>query len=111
MATFTPGSSEGAMNDAVEVTLVAAPAASTQRLVKTLTVHNKDTVTARLKLSKKKTATLYLLADVDLDPRDTFILDMPIVLDATDDSIVAVLAGAVTTSQPEWTSTYADYVG
>jgi hypothetical protein len=43
---FTPGSNIGATNDTTEVTLVAAPAASTQRQVKCIIVHNMDTVAA-----------------------------------------------------------------
>lgn len=49
---FTPGSSDGVTNNTTAVTLVAAPAASTQRQVKRINVYNDDTaammVTVRL---------------------------------------------------------------
>jgi hypothetical protein len=44
--TFTPGCNIDDTNDTTEVTLVAAPAASTQRQVKCIIVHNMDTVSA-----------------------------------------------------------------
>lgn len=41
--TFTEGSSNGAFNSTSDVTLVAAPAASTRRVIKSITVYNRDT--------------------------------------------------------------------
>ncbi len=41
--TVTPGSSDGTLNGTTPVTVVAAPAASTQRIVKEINVHNVDT--------------------------------------------------------------------
>lgn len=40
---FTEGASNGAMNGTSDVTLVAAPAGSTRRVVKSLTIYNRDT--------------------------------------------------------------------
>lgn len=41
--TFTEGSSNGAFNSTSDVTMVAAPAASTRRVIKSITVYNRDT--------------------------------------------------------------------
>jgi hypothetical protein len=43
---FTEGANDGALNGTSEVTLVAAPAASTRRTIKSITVENKDTTTS-----------------------------------------------------------------
>ena len=40
---FTEGSQDGAFNSTTEVTLVSAPAASTRRTIKNVTVYNSDT--------------------------------------------------------------------
>lgn len=40
---FTEGASNGAMNGTSDVTLVAAPAGSTRRVIKSLTIYNRDT--------------------------------------------------------------------
>ena len=48
---FTEGASDGALNGTNSVTLVAAPASSTRRVIKSITIENKDTaavtITAR----------------------------------------------------------------
>lgn len=58
---FTEGSTEAQSNGTTPVTLVAAPAASTRRLVKTITVHNNDTVTHTFILKINVSATLYFI--------------------------------------------------
>lgn len=45
-ASFTPGDNNGLTNNTTAVTLVAAPAASTQRQVKRINVYNSDTASA-----------------------------------------------------------------
>ena len=41
--TFVEGASDGALNGAADVTIISAPAASTRRVVKQITIENKDT--------------------------------------------------------------------
>ncbi len=41
--TFTEGANDGTLNGATPVTIVAAPAASTRRVVKSITIQNRDT--------------------------------------------------------------------
>lgn len=105
---FTELASEGALNGTTEVELVAAPGASTRRLVRAVEIHNKDTAAVTVTVSKKVASTLYRIAKVTLDPDDTLVIDSVRILDATEESIVAVLAGAVATNQPEFNTTYAD---
>lgn len=44
---FTPGHTDVATNSGTAVTLVAAPASSTQRIVKHVNIYNKDTVAGK----------------------------------------------------------------
>ena len=41
--TFTEGSSDGALNNSTAVTIAAAPASSTRRIIKAVTIQNRDT--------------------------------------------------------------------
>lgn len=63
---YTPGQSDGATNSTTGVTAVAAPAASTQRQVKLLTVYNGDTVAATVTVRYNNNATLRTLVKVAL---------------------------------------------
>lgn len=56
--TFTPGSANGATNSTTAVTMVAAPAASTQRQVKLLTIYNGDTVSETVTVQYNANGTL-----------------------------------------------------
>ena len=56
--TTTPGSQDGVSNSTTAVTLVAAPAASTQRLVKSLVIQNADTAQATVTVTYNDNATL-----------------------------------------------------
>lgn len=105
---FTPGASEGVFNNTTEVALVSAPGSSTQRMVRSITIHNKDTAAIVVTISKKKASTLYRIAKIELEADTVLIDDTVRILDATDESIVAVLSGSVTANQPEYNTTYAD---
>lgn len=106
---FTPGSNEVALNGTTEVTLVAAPASSTQRLVKSVTIQQRDTAAVTVTVSRKKASTLYQIWKGTLQPGDTWIDSTTRVLDATNESIVAVMSGAPTTTNPDTSSDWADY--
>jgi len=60
-AAFTEGSTQSQSNGTTPVTIVAAPAASTRRLVRTVTVHNNDTVTHNIIIKINVSATLYFV--------------------------------------------------
>lgn len=56
-ATFTPGETDGTTNDTSDVDVVAAPAASTQRQVKFLSVRNSDNITHTLTVKTDNNGT------------------------------------------------------
>jgi hypothetical protein len=72
---FTEGSTDGALNGTSQVTLVAAPAASTRRLVKTINIQNKDTAAVTLTITYNNNSTLRNIAKVTLQVGDTWTTD------------------------------------
>lgn len=72
---FTEGSSDGALNSTTPVTLVAAPAAATRRIVKSITIANIDTAPVTLTISYNDNSTLRTVAKVTLAVGDTWTLD------------------------------------
>jgi hypothetical protein len=71
-ATFTEGASDGALNGASTVTLVAAPAASTRRIIKTINIENCDTAAVTITIYYNNASTLRVLAKVTLQVGDTW---------------------------------------
>jgi len=72
---FTEGSTDGALNGTSSVTLVAAPAAATRRVVKNITIYNKDTAVVTITVSFNANSTLRNIAKVTLQVGDTWTLD------------------------------------
>lgn len=72
---FTEGANDGALNGTSSVTLVAAPAASTRRVVKNITIENKDTAAVTLTISYNNSSTLRTIAKVTLNVGDTWTTD------------------------------------
>ena len=72
---FTEGSSDGALNGTSSVTIVASPASSTRRLVKTIYISNTDTASVTLTVSYNDNATLRQIAKVTLQVGDTWSTD------------------------------------
>lgn len=72
-STYTPGSSDNASNSTTPVTVVAAPAASTQRQVKLLTIQNADTVSATVTLRYNDNGTTRVIVKVALSANDTLV--------------------------------------
>ncbi len=70
---YTPASTDMATNSTTAVTIVAAPAASTQRQVKLLTVYNADTATATVTVQLNNNGTLRPLVVVTLAVGSTLI--------------------------------------
>ena len=73
--TFTEGSSDGALNGTSQVTVVAAPAASTRRTIKSITIENRDTAAVTVTLSYNNNSTLRTIAVVTLAVGDTWTLN------------------------------------
>ena len=63
---YTPGSTDTITTGTTPVTAVAAPAASTQRQIKFLSVYNADTVAATVRINFNNNATLRRVVSVEL---------------------------------------------
>jgi hypothetical protein len=70
--TFVEGANDGALNGTSSVTLVAAPSASTRRIIKTITIENRDTAAVTLTISYNNNGTLRTVAQVTLAIGDTW---------------------------------------
>ena len=68
---LTEGNSHGTSNSTTAVDVVTAPAASTQRIIKSIIVHNKDTVSATVTVEMDISATRRRLCKVTLATLDT----------------------------------------
>ena len=108
MATFTEISSDGVTNGTGYVTLVAAPGASTRRLVKYISVENTDTGAVTLTLYLNNNGTRRVLYTVTLAVGDRLIYDDLVALDATTKLVDCKLAAAKTTVDCDFVSTFAD---
>jgi len=74
-STFTESASDGALNGVTSVTLVSAPAASTQRVIKSITIQNADTAAVTVTLSYNNNATLRTIVKVTLAVGETWTTD------------------------------------
>lgn len=72
---FTEGANDGALNGTNQVTLVSAPAASTRRTIKSITIENKDTAVVTITISYNNNGTLRTLYKVTLNVGDTWTTD------------------------------------
>lgn len=70
---YTPIENDGATNDTTAVTMVAAPAASTQRQIKFLSVQNEDTVNATVIIQYNDNGTTRRISKFTLSPDDTLL--------------------------------------
>jgi len=70
---YTPIENDGASNNTTAVTMVAAPAASTQRQIKFLSVQNEDTVNATVILQYNDNGTTRRISKFTLNPDDTLL--------------------------------------
>lgn len=72
---FTEGSTDGALNGTTAVTLVAAPSSGYRRVVKAITIYNRDTAAITITLSLDNGGTLRQFAKVTLQVGDIFTTD------------------------------------
>lgn len=72
---FTPAANAGALNGTTPVDLVAAPAGGTQRLVRTITVRNRDTAAVTLTVRLSVSGTHYQVWSGSLAVGDVWQLD------------------------------------
>jgi hypothetical protein len=71
--TYTPGSSNTATNNTTAVTAVAAPASSTERQVKLMTIYNADTASATVTVRYNDNGTTRTLIQPTLSVGDTLL--------------------------------------
>ena len=69
---YTPGSNDTQTNGSTAATIVAAPAASTQRHVESISVYNADTAAATVTIQLNNNSTLRIITKVTLQPGETF---------------------------------------
>jgi hypothetical protein len=77
-SSLTEGANDGALNGTSAVTLVAAPGSSTQRVIKWITIQNKDTAAVTVTITYNNSAgggTTRQIAKVTLAANDTWTLD------------------------------------
>lgn len=68
---YTPGGSRSNTNSTTTVALVAAPAASTQRVIDNVTIYNADTVAATVTVRIDDNATEYILVKITIQAGET----------------------------------------
>lgn len=70
--TFTEGANDGVLNGTTPVTVVAAPAASTRRIINTITVENNDTAAVTITVGYLNTGNTRVIVNVTLQVGDTW---------------------------------------
>ena len=73
--TFVEGSSDGILNGTTQVTMVAAPAASTRRLIKSIFIENNDTAPVTIIVTLNNSGTLRNIQKVTLAVGDNWSTD------------------------------------
>lgn len=99
---------EGSLNGTTNVEVVAAPASATRRIVKSVHFCNVDTAAKTIVLIKKKASTEYELAREILQPGEYWTFEKTTIVDATDESLIAKMTAAVTTTNPTFDAAFAD---
>jgi fibronectin type 3 domain-containing protein len=97
-----PLGNEGAMNGTAFVPVLAAPAASKQRVLPAngLTFHNPDTVVHTYTVQKKKGASTYQKwVSGAVASLDSIAMPLKVTLDATDESLEAKVDAGLTTTE------------
>lgn len=72
---FTEGSFDGVLNGTTDITVCAAPAASTRRVVRRITIHNRDSASVTVIIKYDNNATQRTIARVTLASNDTWTTD------------------------------------
>ena len=110
--TFGPKASDGVTTGTTPVAIVAAPAGSVTRIVKTVTVFNSDTEARVVTLTYLSNSNLRVVAEQELQVGESLIFGGDgeiLVLDATTKSVTVTLDSAPLANQLDWTTHYADY--
>jgi len=105
---LTPGNNNGALNGVTAVDIVAAPAASTQRVVRNVSFFNRDTAAVTITLRLDDGGTERVLDKQTVQPDEAWIYAVVQVLDATTKKLEAVMSGAPATTNPDFSAAWAD---
>lgn len=105
---FTEISDSGATNSTSNVTVVSAPASSTRRVVRNITVYNADTVSAIVFIIYNNNGTQRTIVKQSIAAGETLAYTDILILDSTLKKIDVKLNSAITTNQLDWTTHYAD---
>lgn len=108
MTTLSYGRQVANTNNTSTVTICSAPASSHVKVVRNITVYNKDTASATVTLQYNANGTVYILLKQTLATLTTLSYTDPVNLVNTTDSIEVLLAGNVTTSQLDVTTNFVD---
>lgn len=106
MATQALAGEDGVLNGTTPVTIITAPTGTNTIANKLITVANIDTAVVTVSLRKVSAGGTRVLWKGDLDVGDTLLFDDVVILDATTDSITAVMSAAPATTQPDVSSSY-----
>jgi hypothetical protein len=107
---FAMGGQEGALNGTTPVTVVTAPSSGNRRDVRGISITNKDTAAITVTISKNKASTLRRLYRETLAVDETLVYDKVVVLDATDESVEAVMSGAAATTNPDFDAAFGEVI-
>lgn len=102
----TPGGNEFTLTGTTPVTVVAAPGASTQRIVTDIEVFNADSVSHTFIFKKVKTATKRTFRKVVVPADNPYTWKGRMVLDATDESVEVEDDATATTLEPVGHASY-----
>ena len=72
---FTEGATDGVLNGTTDITVCSAPAASTRRIVKAMTIYNRDTAAVTVNIKYDNAGTQRRLTVVTLAPSETWTMD------------------------------------
>jgi hypothetical protein len=108
--TFAEKNLHGVTNNTTAVDALPSPASAHTSVLRNIIVQNRDTVAATviLQLVDSAGATTTRLHKQTLDPDATLLFEGIVVLDATTKKVQIVLAGAITTTQLDYTVAYGD---
>lgn len=97
-----PVGSEGSLAGTTNTTILAAPAAATQRVIPKggVAVYNADTAERIITFSKNKGGTRRVLQKMTLQAEELAILSKIVILDATDESLEAKTDATAATTEP-----------
>jgi len=105
---FTEGSSDGVSNGTTAVAVVAAPAANVRRIVRLINIYNADSASVTVTTRLNNNGTLRILDKTTLTAGSKLTLTDIWVLDTVDKKIEILLAGAVSATEPDWVTTWAE---